>query len=107
MRDQVGPALSLALHIKADPAMRRCAQVLASICSRMVPYFVVNHPTRGRLLGPFSRLPSTQLRRLALDVAATLGDRETGGLEGAVGEAVSGTGDEPYWLSSRTPSVAK
>lgn len=73
----------------------------------MVPYFTVNHPTRGKLLGPFARLPSAQMRRLALDVAVTLGGQETGGLEGAVSEAVNGTGEDPYWLSLRGPSAVK
>ena len=73
----------------------------------MVPYFTVNHPTRGKLLGPFARLPSAQLRRLAIDVVVTWGSQETDELGGAVSEAVSGTGEESYWLSLRAPLVAK
>lgn len=71
----------------------------------MVPYFTVNHPTRGRLLGPFTRLPSARLRRLALDVAVTLGGQEAGELEGAVSEAVSSTGEESYWRALIVQSV--
>ncbi|KZT72744.1 hypothetical protein DAEQUDRAFT_543688 [Daedalea quercina L-15889] len=78
-------------------------QVLPALHSRMVPYFIVNHPMRGKLLGPFSRLPSAPLRRLVLDVVTTLKIPDTDELEGAVSEAVAGTEDESYWISLSTP----
>ncbi|KAH9937104.1 uncharacterized protein B0H18DRAFT_1112984 [Fomitopsis serialis] len=74
-------------------------QVLLALRSRMVPYFIVSHPTRGRLLGPFARLPSAPLRRLVLDVVATIEGQEADGLEGDVSEAVRGTEEESYWAA--------
>jgi len=74
-------------------------QVLLALRSRMVPYFIVNHPTRGRLLGPFARLPSAPLRRLVLDVVATIEWQEADGFEGDVSEAVRGTEEESYWAT--------
>jgi pre-rRNA-processing protein IPI1 len=53
---------------------------LTSLESRLVPYFFINHATRGALVGPFRKLlnfssSSTSTRPvgfLVLDVAATL-----------------------------------
>ena len=58
-------------------------QTLTSLESRLVPYFFMNHPTHGALVGPFRKLsnpsfsstPESRTRRvgfLALDVAVTL-----------------------------------
>ncbi|TFY58800.1 hypothetical protein EVJ58_g6185, partial [Rhodofomes roseus] len=82
-------------------------QVVFALRSRMVPFFIVNHPTKGRLLGPFARLLSAPLRRLVLDVVATLEGQDTDGLESAVNEAVTGTEEESYWASLSVPVVAK
>lgn len=89
-------------------------QALASLESRLVPYFFINHPTRGPLMGPFRKLLSTAsltsssvsatynsrpVHLLALDVAATLLglDRTSGAiskegetLEKAIGLALAG-----------------
>lgn len=95
-----------------------CLQVIASLESRLAPYFFISHPTRGPLMGPFRkllglRLFTTSLKSssvsstynsrpaylLALDVAATLLglDRTSGAvskegetLERAVGLALTG-----------------
>ncbi|KAF8349995.1 hypothetical protein F5887DRAFT_1059217 [Amanita rubescens] len=40
--------------------------------SKLVPYFSISHAVRGRLPGPYAKLPSSDLRRLTLDVVATL-----------------------------------
>lgn len=91
----------------------------------MAPYFTINHAIRGRLAGPFGKLPvtsnSASYRRLALDVAATLlaqqrqqqqttqpltsrsssgsdASEKSGRMLGeAVDAAVGGTEDEAYW----------
>ncbi|EMD42224.1 hypothetical protein CERSUDRAFT_110758 [Gelatoporia subvermispora B] len=77
-------------------------EVLAGLSSRLVPYFVVAHPTRGRLPGPYAKLPpASPVRRLALDVVTTLA-RSGGagdGLQETVGEAVRGTEEEGYWAA--------
>ncbi|SJL05680.1 uncharacterized protein ARMOST_09016 [Armillaria ostoyae] len=48
-------------------------KISRSLRSRLVPYFVVEHPVRGQILGPFTKLPhGSTVRRLALDVVATM-----------------------------------
>ncbi|KAL6304291.1 hypothetical protein BKA93DRAFT_733535 [Sparassis latifolia] len=78
-------------------------ETASSLRSRLVPYFVITHATRGKLPGPFSKLPaSSPLRRLALDAVVTLtrdGDDE--GLAAVVDEAVVGAPQEAYWRSVR------
>lgn len=70
----------------------------------MVPYFSINHAVRGRLPGPYTKLPSSDLRRLALDVVATLFATYANFLSGigvqlleAVDIAVTGNQEEGYW----------
>jgi pre-rRNA-processing protein IPI1 len=41
------------------------------VCARFTPYFVITHPTKGTVPGPFFKLPSAH-RRLILDVVATM-----------------------------------
>ncbi|KAL5519515.1 IPI1 [Sanghuangporus vaninii] len=67
------------------------AETYTALCTRFVPFFTIQHPTRGELRGPFLRLdkstgdleatsgpsnpiraPTGNLKRLALDVAAVL-----------------------------------
>jgi pre-rRNA-processing protein IPI1 len=72
------------------------------VVSRLVPYFYIDHPSRGSLLGPFRKLPS-QLRLLALDMTATIlshqkrQDTRYGGLLRAISLAVTGEVEEQYW----------
>ncbi|KAJ8521416.1 hypothetical protein ONZ45_g1840 [Pleurotus djamor] len=53
-------------------------EVLSSLRSRLVPYFCITHPVRGRVFGPFTKLPTDthhqqpQLRHLVLDLASLL-----------------------------------
>ncbi|KAK0233154.1 hypothetical protein IW262DRAFT_1476865 [Armillaria fumosa] len=48
-------------------------KISGSLRSRLVPYFVVEHPVRGQIPGPFTKLPhGSTVRRLALDVVATM-----------------------------------
>jgi pre-rRNA-processing protein IPI1 len=78
---------------------------MASLQSRLTPYFHMDHPTRGPLFGPYKKLPSlltSHLRRLVLDTASTIlaSDRQTEasrGLSKAVGLAVTGEEEEAYW----------
>jgi pre-rRNA-processing protein IPI1 len=74
--------------------------------TRLIPFFMITHPVRGRLPGPFTKIPTSSLliRRLAVDLVVTIlsvsprsegEDREN--LMIAVGSAVSGTLEEGYW----------
>lgn len=78
-------------------------QTLSSLRTRLAPYFVISHATRGTLLGPYSKIPpASPLRRLVLDVVVTIisrGGRD--GLVSAVDEAVKGTEEQSYWISMR------
>jgi hypothetical protein len=72
-------------------------QTLTSLCTRLVPYFVMNHAQKGPISGPFSRLGDGQgdaLRLLCLDVVETLlqdsrvrGTKEGMALRSALAEA--------------------
>ena len=81
------------------------AQSLTSLRTRIVPYFTIMHATRGKLPGPFAKLPpGSALRYLVLDVVFTLGQRAGGqaeGLEDVVGEAVRETTERAYWIAVR------
>jgi len=58
---------------------------------------------RGQLHGPFTKLPDPVVRRLALDVVATLillvDENLDDGLEAAVGRAVADTEEASYWAA--------
>ncbi|KAI0034792.1 hypothetical protein K488DRAFT_77014 [Vararia minispora EC-137] len=68
---------------------------------RLTPFFAMRHPTRGEILGPFSKLHDPYLRRLALDTAAMLvwSGRADQSLEAAAHSATTGRPEEAYWAS--------
>ncbi|KAG7450434.1 uncharacterized protein BT62DRAFT_1072508 [Guyanagaster necrorhizus] len=71
-----------------------------SLRSRFVPYFVVEHPVRGQIPGPFTKLPhGSTTRRLALDVVATMQSASftKDKLCLSVSIAVKDTMEGPYW----------
>ncbi|KAJ3559764.1 hypothetical protein NM688_g137 [Phlebia brevispora] len=71
---------------------------LISIRSRLTPFFVVRHATRGRLIGPYKKL-SVPLRTLVLDVAFTLcASRPERELDEAIREVVTEE-ERQYWTS--------
>lgn len=80
---------------------------LIAIRSRLTPYFVIKHATRGKLPGPFGKLSPSSLRRLALDVVTSLcsesGEMRDGNavvdLIAAVHEAVVDHDEQAYWES--------
>lgn len=82
-------------------------ETLSSLRTRLAPYFVISHATRGTLLGPYSKIPpGSPLRRLVLDVVVSIisgagGDGGRDGLVSAVNEAVKGTEEQSYWISMR------
>lgn len=79
------------------------SQMIRSLQARLVPYFYIEHPTRGALPGPYKKLPPSSVSRvrlLALDVVAILigSDREEfESLSKAVGLAVAGGKEQNYW----------
>lgn len=81
---------------------------LQQICllrSRLTPFFMIVHPIRGQVLGPFTQIPSAALhvRYLALDLCASLVTDQTrsGVVEDKLCDAVFGavqvTRDALYW----------
>lgn len=74
--------------------------------TRLTPFFMITHPVRGRLPGPFTKIPTSSqlIRRLAVDLVVTIlsvstrsEGEERENLMIAVGSAVSGTLEEGYW----------
>ena len=79
-------------------------QNLGVLRSKLVPYFSITHAVHGQLPGPFSKLPLTSLRRLALDLVATITCSDYNGNDGlhaAVSLAVAATGEQHYWEQLR------
>ncbi|KAF5313058.1 hypothetical protein D9619_003241 [Psilocybe cf. subviscida] len=97
--------LRIILRVQQRRPKSEQAKVLASLQSRLTPYFHMDHPTRGPLVGPYKRLPSlstSYLRRLVLDTLFTIlaTDRQTEASKGlfkAIGLAVAGEDEESYW----------
>jgi hypothetical protein len=84
-------------------------KVAGGIIARLAPLFTVSHATRGKLSGPYSKLPPA-LKRLTLDTVFALltlhgSDVDGADLREAVASATSGTEDGQYWArleSART-----
>ncbi|KAK0465092.1 uncharacterized protein EV420DRAFT_1759822 [Desarmillaria tabescens] len=75
-------------------------KISRSLRSRLVPFFVVEHPVRGEIPGPFTKLPhGSTARRLALDVVATMQSMSftDDKLYSSVSIAVKDTTDDTYW----------
>nr|GAT43229.1 predicted protein [Mycena chlorophos] len=79
-------------------------QALRLLRSQLVPYFSMTHPTRGQIVGPYSKLPpGGPLRRLALGLVALITDAEDSALSSAVNSAVLGSDSEAtYWRNIRS-----
>ncbi|KAI0830683.1 hypothetical protein BC628DRAFT_1313137 [Trametes gibbosa] len=81
-------------------------ETYTSLRTRCVPYFAITHPTRGKLHGPYAKLPANSpLRRLALDFVVTLidqgrrkADDGVDELVAAVEEATQGTPEAEYFV---------
>ncbi|TFK57197.1 hypothetical protein OE88DRAFT_1619628 [Heliocybe sulcata] len=87
-------------------------KISSSIGSRFIPYFVMVHPSKGEIAGPFHDLPPSSqdtVKRLVLDVVTTIiscsADPEEK-LGTAVGKAVAGSEDESYWVRTRAATVS-
>jgi pre-rRNA-processing protein IPI1 len=77
-------------------------QITASLHSRLIPYFYMDHPARGALPGPYKKLPpvsSSRLRLLVLDVVSTVLGKHSqeDNLSKAVALAVAGEEEQDYW----------
>ncbi|CCM05152.1 uncharacterized protein FIBRA_07361 [Fibroporia radiculosa] len=93
----------LRLCQRRSPLLRE--ETVSSISARLVPYFIMTHATRGKLSGPYIKLPSASpLRRLVLDVVFSLSSlaRADYVLLTAVSELVDGTEMEGYWTSVKS-----
>jgi len=73
----------------------------AQLCARLTPYFMITHPVRGILPGPFTKLADPGLQRLVLDVVVTIMGRVSvesrEPLDAAVRQAVEGSPQATYW----------
>ena len=96
-----------------NPTQGRSSKRSPEIAERLAPFFSISHPARGIILGPYAKLEYSN-RRLALDVAATVGScaSESGvreKLDAAVVRAIAGlpdtaegvVGDGEYWAAVR------
>ncbi|EGO01885.1 hypothetical protein SERLA73DRAFT_71044 [Serpula lacrymans var. lacrymans S7.3] len=85
-------------------------ELVSAIHSRLIPYFGFMHAVRGRIPGPYTKIPSTSssLRRLVLDLSAIISsifqksgtDQQSEGCDTicqAAEAAVRGTPEEAYW----------
>ncbi|KAI6132763.1 hypothetical protein EV401DRAFT_218114 [Pisolithus croceorrhizus] len=84
---------------------------IASLCARLVPFYTITHPSRGKIPGPFRKLAMSSPRagRLALDLsAALLAERAKNvsrdsnsssyqDLDDAIRAAIKDTVEEEYW----------
>jgi pre-rRNA-processing protein IPI1 len=73
---------------------------LDNVASRLHPFFHLDHPSRGAMPGPWTRLESEELRMLALDVAYTWMERGENKLREAVDKAVCHPGldaERAHW----------
>ncbi|KAJ7487700.1 hypothetical protein B0H11DRAFT_2157103 [Mycena galericulata] len=70
-------------------------QTLESLRAQIVPYFSITHPLRGQMPGPYLKLSSSSVRRLALDLVVLIGGDPS--LSSAVDAAVLGTPEQSYW----------
>lgn len=66
---------------------------------RLCPYLSIDHPTKGVVLGPYSKLP-IELKRTFLGVAWVLsGTAENQDeLDARITRIVVGTEEEDYWM---------
>ncbi|KAH6917308.1 hypothetical protein BKA70DRAFT_1418067 [Coprinopsis sp. MPI-PUGE-AT-0042] len=97
------------LRLLQSPSRIMDPETVTHLHARMTPYFRINHPVRGPLAGPFTKLPlQATLRRLVLDMVsvlltrgrrlASVGKAGLGSsLDAAVKQAVEGTPEEVYW----------
>lgn len=92
---------------------------VSQLSQRLIPYFMVNHPTKGPIMGPFAKLNGNadclQIQKLALDLVFALGhygsnhrrvdtpltqrDPNLEHLYRSVSEAVKNTVHKTYWDS--------
>lgn len=93
--------VALSLFLFNGPSDSCSLQTIASLRSKLVPYFIITHAVRGNLPGPYSKLPAaSRLRRLALDLVATInqGPTRNDDLSSAVDLTVEGTEEQNYWV---------
>lgn len=73
---------------------------LDNVAARLHPFFHLDHPSRGAIPGPWTRLKSEPLRQLGVDVAFTWKNRGENKLREAVDTAVCHPGlkaERAHW----------
>lgn len=104
------PTTEIILRFLLRAVQRRSRLVpvksIGALRLKLVPYFSITHAVHGQLLGPYSKLPRAPLRRLALDVVATITDSFhcNDDLDVAVCRAVVGTEERSHWEHLRNSS---
>ncbi len=92
--------LRFVLHISQKGTSLFDQQVLTELQGQMSAYFHVNHQTRGSILGPWSRLSSTDLRCLAVDTMFAISkstSSEEGLKEVSHAMELAGAAESAHW----------
>lgn len=94
------------LHLLHRGSIMIKHEEIIGLQTRLTPFFTITHPVRGRLPGPFTKIPTSSqlIRSLAVDLVVTIlsvstrsEGEERENLMIAVGSAVPGTLEEGYW----------
>ncbi|WWC96025.1 hypothetical protein V866_002892 [Kwoniella sp. B9012] len=69
-----------------------------SISSKLAPFFHLQHPSKGSIPGPWTKLSDAKVKKLGLDVVRVWIEWDDGRLKDATSRAVRGGEWEGYWL---------
>ncbi|WRT67705.1 uncharacterized protein IL334_004677 [Kwoniella shivajii] len=73
------------------------SETFPSLASKLAPFFHLQHPSKGSIPGPWSKLTDDKVRRLGLDVAKVWVEWDDARLKDAVRQAVRGGEWAEYW----------
>ncbi|KAK6908269.1 hypothetical protein I203_102270 [Kwoniella mangroviensis CBS 8507] len=74
------------------------ADSFASISSKLAPFFHLQHPSKGSIPGPWTKLSDAKVKKLGLDVVRVWIEWDDGRLKDATSKAVRAGEWEDYWL---------
>ncbi|WVW84585.1 hypothetical protein I302_106619 [Kwoniella bestiolae CBS 10118] len=69
----------------------------ATISSKLAPFFHLQHPSKGSIPGPWTKLSNQKVKKLGLDVSRIWMEWDDGRLRDATDRAVRGGEWEGYW----------